>query len=141
MKKVLLLLVAGILSSSMAATSGASPMAPAPMFVGGGTFVSNGIFFPGTAVYDGESLQGLPMQVEKGQDIELTNLDYGDIANCHQLTSFKRKRGRPIFNSKRICSPGESTLVLMGRAKPGIYEAYCPVHTGMYALVEVLGTE
>ena len=105
-------------------------MEPAQMFVGGGTFVSNGVFFPGTAVFDGTDLQGLPLQVEKGQDIELTNLDYGDIANCHQLTSFKRKGGRPVFNSKRLCAPGESAIVLMGRAKPGIYEAYCPVHTG-----------
>lgn len=141
MKKVLLLLVAGILSSSMTAISGASAMAPAPMFVGGGTPVSNGVFFPGTAVFDGESVQGLPIQVEAGQDIELTNLDLGDLANCHQLTSFKRKRGRPVFNSKRLCAPGESAIVLMGRAKPGVYEAYCPVHTGMYALVEVLGSE
>ena len=138
MRKVLLLLVAGILSSSLAANAGASAMEPAQMFVGGGTFVSNGVFFPGTAVYDGTDLQGLPLQVEKGQDIELTNLDYGDIANCHQLTSYKKKRGRPIFNSKRLCSPGESAIVLMSRAKPGIYEAYCPVHTGMYALVEVV---
>lgn len=132
-----MLLVVGLLSSSMM-TAGASAVEPAQMFVGGGTFVSNGIFFPGTAVFDGTDLQGLPLQVELGQDIELTNLDYGDIANCHQLTSYKKKRGYPIFNSKRLCSPGESSIVLMARAKPGIYEAYCPVHTGMYALVEVI---
>ena len=138
MKRVLLMLLAGLLSSSLAAPSGASPMEPVLMFVGGGTFVSNGVFFPGTAVFDGTNLQGMPIQVTKGQDIELTNLDYGDLANCHQLTSFKRKRGRPIFNSKRLCSPGESALVSMSRAKPGkIYEAYCPIHTGMYALIEV----
>ena len=104
-------------------------------------FVGRAFGFESHAVYDGENLQGLPLQVEQGQDIELTNLDYGDIANCHQLTSFKRKRGRPIFNSKRLCAPGESAIVVMSRATPGIYEAYCPVHTGMYALVEVLGTE
>lgn len=107
------------------------------MFVGGGTFVSNGVFFPGTAVYDGEKLQGVPYEIERGQDIELTNLDYGDLSNCHQLTSFKRKRGRPVFSSKRICSPGEKTLVLTSIAKPGLYEAFCPVHTGMYALIRI----
>jgi len=142
MKRVLLMLIAGLLSSSLAAPSGASAMEPVPMFVGGGTFVSNGVFFPGTAVFDGTNLQGMPIQVTKGQDIELTNLDYGDLANCHQLTSFKRKRGRPIFNSKRLCSPGESAIVSMSRAKPGkVYEAYCPIHTGMYALVEVTPNE
>lgn len=137
MRKAALLLIAALASSSMMTGAGASSAAPAQMFVGGGTFVSNGIFFPGTGVYDGTNLQGLPLQIEKGQDIELTNLDEGDVANCHQLTSYKRKRGIPVFNSKRLCGPGESSLVLMSRAKPGIYEAYCPIHTGMYALVEV----
>lgn len=137
MKKTLLLLLAALLSSSMMGGAGASAMEPAQMFVGGGTFVSNGIFFPGTGVYDGSSLQGMAIQVERGQDIKLTNLDTGDVANCHQLTSYKRKRGVPIFNSKRLCAPGESAVVVMSRAKPGLYEAYCPIHTGMYALVEV----
>ena len=121
------------------ATSLADPRpAPARMFVGGGTFVSNGIFFPGTAVYDGENLQGVPLEVERGQDIELTNIDEGDLANCHQLTSYKRRKGFPVINSKRLCSPGESALVLTSAAKPGLYEAYCPVHnTGMYALIKI----
>ena len=138
MRKVALLLMAAALSSSMMTGALASDVEPAQMFVGGGTFVSNGLFFPGTAVYDGSSLQGLPLQVQRGQDIELTNIDNGDIANCHQLTSFKRRRGIPIFNSKRLCAPGESAVVLMARAKPGIYQAYCPVHPSMFAQVEVV---
>lgn len=138
MRKVALLLMAAALSSSMMTGAGASDLEPVQMFVGGGTFVSNGIFFPGTGVYDGSSLQGMAIQVESGQDIKLTNLDEGDVANCHQLTSYKRRRGIPIFNSKRLCSPGESAVVLMARAKPGVYEAYCPIHTGMYAIVEVV---
>ena len=110
---------------------------PVFMFVGGGTFVSNGVFFPGTAVYDGEKLQGIPLEVKRGQDIKLTNADEGDIANCHQLASYKRRRGVPVINSKRLCSPGESALILTSRAKPGLYGAFCPVHTGMYALIQI----
>jgi hypothetical protein len=136
-KGVLVLLAALVALPSWSAASSASTAEPAKMFVGGGTFVSNGVFFPGTGVYDGENLQGMPLQVERGQDIELTNLDYGDLANCHQLSSYKKKRGRPLFTSKRICAPAESALVLTSVLKPGRYEAYCPVHTGMYAIIEV----
>ena len=135
---VSLLSAALILPSMLAGGAGASDMEPARMFAGGGTFVSNGYFFPGTAVYDGTELQGVPLEVQVGQDIQLTNLDEGSVANCHQLTSYKRKRGRFLFNSKRLCSPGESAIVITSHLKPGRYEAFCPVHTTMYALIEVV---
>lgn len=140
MRKLLLLVVAALVAVPSMASGASAPsaMAPAPMFVGGGTFVSNGIFFPGTAVENNGELVGVPYQIERGQDIELTNLDVGDIANCHQLTSLKRKRnGRPFFQSKRLCFPGDKSLVLTSVVKPGIYEAFCPIHTGMYALIEI----
>src|SRR5688572_1309895 len=136
-KAVVGLLIALLALPAWGVGAGASAIAPVQMFAGGGTFVSNGVFFPGTGVFDGTTLQGMPLKVAKGQDIELMNLDYGDLANCHQLTSFKRKRGRPLFSSKRICAPGESALVLTSQLKPGRYEAYCPVHTTMYAIIEV----
>lgn len=141
MRKLLLLAVCAlvVIPSGMAAGAPTgSAIAPAPMFVGGGTFVSNGIFFPGTAVEQEGALVGVPYSIERGQDIELNNLDNGDIANCHSLRSFKRKlNGKPLFQSKRICAPGEKSLVLMSSVKPGTYEAFCPVHFGMYALIEV----
>lgn len=136
-----MLVIAALLAfpSSMAAGSSApAAMDPAPIFVGGGTFVSNGVFFPGTAVYDGTKLQGVPYQIERGQDLTLINLDNGDIANGHQLTSFKRRKsGRPLFQSKRIAFPGEQSLVITSNLKPGIYDFFCPIHTGMFGMLEV----
>ncbi|MEA2451546.1 MAG: hypothetical protein QOG04_256 [Actinomycetota bacterium] len=140
MRKLLLLMVAALvaLPSGMATAGASAAPAPAPMFVGGGTPLSNGIFFPGTSVEQNGELVGVPYQIERGQDIELTNLDNGDVANCHQLTSFKRKRnGRPLFNSKRLCTQGEKAIVLTSIVKPGIYDAFCPVHFGMYAQIEI----
>ena len=136
-KGVLLLLAAVLVLPAWGPGASAAAPEPAKMFVGGGTFVSNGIFFPGTGVYDGTTLQGLPLQVSKGQDIELTNLDYGDLANCHQIQSYKRKRGRHLFVSRRLCDPGETVFLLTSILKPGRYEAFCPVHTGMFAIIEV----
>jgi hypothetical protein len=139
MRKALLLLVVGLLvvPVSLASGSTASSLAPAKMFVGGGTPLTNGIFFPGVSVYDGEKLQGVPMEIQQGQDIELTNIDEGDVANCHQLTSYKRRRGQYLINSKRLCSPGETALVVTSHLKPGRYEAFCPIHTSMYAIIDV----
>ncbi|MEA2516931.1 MAG: hypothetical protein QOG16_769 [Actinomycetota bacterium] len=141
MRKALLLVTAALLAlpASMAAGSPApAALAPAPMFVGGGTLVSNGIFFPGTAIENNGELVGVPYQIEPGQDIELTNLDNGDIANCHQLRSIKRRpNGRPLFQTPRLCGPGESGLALTSLVKPGIYDTFCPIHYGMYALIEI----
>lgn len=141
MRKGLVTAAVALLMLPFAGASGApvpAPLAPAPMFVGGGTLLTNGIFFPGTAVYQSGDYIGEPYEIASGQDIELTNLDEGDIANCHQLTSFKRKRsGRPLFQSKRLCNPGESALVLTSVVKPGIYDFNCPIHYGMYGQIEI----
>ena len=142
MRTGVLLLLAAILvlpawgTGAGAATTSAAAE-PAKMFAGGGTLLSNGIFFPGTGVFDGTTLQGLPLQIEQGQDLELTNLDYGDLANCHQLRSYKRKRGRPVFISQRLCSPGETGLILTSVLKPGRYEAFGTAHLSMFAIIEV----
>lgn len=138
-KALVAILLALIALPAWSGGAGAADMEPVKMFVGGGTFISNGVFFPGTGVYDGTTLQGMPLQVAQGQDIELTNLDYGDLSNCHQIQSFKRKRGRPLISSKRLCGPAESALVITSTLKPGRYETFCPVHTGMYAIVEITG--
>ena len=141
MRPVLILVIAALLALPSSMATGASAPAviePAPIFAGGGTFVSNGTFFPGTAVYDGTKLQGVPYPIEQGQNVTLINLDYGDIANAHQITSFKRRRsGRPLFQSKRVSFPGEQSLVITANLKPGIYEYFCPIHTGMFGMIEV----
>ena len=146
MKRLLVLgaALALALPASVAAGSEAPrSSATAPLFVGGGTPLSNGVFFPGTAIYNGEdedgepSYTGVPYEIERGTDLELVNLDHGDVANAHQITSFARKRGRPLFQSKRLDRPGEKALVITSRLKPGIYDYYCPIHTAMYGLIEV----
>ena len=139
MRKTLLLgaLVGLLLPGSMAAGAGAPEKANGYIFAGGGTFVSNGAFFPGTAVFDGSKLVGQPYQIAQGSDITFVNLDNGDIANGHQIRSYKQRKGRPLFQSKKLTQTGESATMVTSHLKPGIYEFACPIHFGMYGLLEV----
>jgi plastocyanin len=122
-------------------TNQAAPNADNFVFSGGGTPLSNGIFFPGTAVYDDQTKEytGVPYSIEKGSDITFVNADEGTVANCHKMVSFKRKRGRPLFSSKSLCKSGEQSLVVTSNLQPGIYDYYCTIHFGMYGLLEVKG--
>jgi plastocyanin len=144
MRKASIVGVLALLMLPYSAASGTpapapAQMAPAPMVVGGGTLLTNGVFFPGTAVYQSGDYVGEPYQIQKGQDIELTNLDEADIANGHKMQSFKRtRRGRPLFQSPRLENPGESALVVTSHLKPGVYDFNCPIHYGMYGLIEVV---
>lgn len=135
---VIAALVAAAPLSARAAEDDAPPD-PAPIFAVGGTPLSNGIFLPGTAIWDGEEYQGVPYKLEPGQDLMFTNLDNGDVANAHQIRSFKRKKktGRPVFQSKRLSQPGEQSKVLVAHLKPGVYDFFCPIHTGMYGWIEI----
>ena len=140
MRKSLLLgaaLIGLLLPGSMAAGATAPEKANGYIFAGGGTFVSNGAFFPGTAVFDGTKLVGAPYQIPQGSDITFVNLDNGDIANGHQIRSYKQRRGRPLFTSGKLTQPGEQTTMITSHLKPGIYEYGCPIHFGMYGLLEV----
>ena len=108
------------------------------LFAGGGTNLSNGIFFPGTAIYDGEAYQGLPpLQVTEGTDLDFVNLDVSAVTNGHQIVSFKRKRGRPLIRSERVDGPGQTT-VITSHLKPGVYPFFCSVHFGMYGRLEIV---
>lgn len=143
MRKALSFVVAAALvavSPLVARASDDEAPDPAPIFAVGGTILTNGIFFPGTAIYDGdEGYYGEPYELEPGQDLMFTNLDNGDLANGHQIRSFKRKKktGRPLFQSKRLDQPGEQSLVLVGHLKPGVYDFFCTIHAGMYGQIEV----
>lgn len=112
------------------------------LFAGGGTQLSNGIFFPGTgfANEDG-SVSGEPLVVPKGNNIRMTNLDHFVVSGgAHGVRSFKRvKRGKrkvPLFSSKMIDGPGDA-LVVTSHVKRGTYAFYCPVHSGMLGLIKV----
>jgi plastocyanin len=114
----------------------------APLFAGGGTNLTNGHFFPGTAVYDGEEFQGVPYQIEQGCNIEFTNLDYAPLTNGHRIVSFKRVktkkgRSRPLFFSKFVAGPGQA-MVITKHVKPGTYAYFCSVHTTMFGQIEVV---
>ena len=139
MKKTLALAVCLVLVVPIQAAVGSTTAAATvPLFVGGGTFVSNGIFFPGTAVYQDDEYYGAPYQVAQGTDVELINVDEGSVSNGHQLRSFKQRRnGRPLFLSERIASPGESTVVIVSHLKPGIYDYFCTNHFGMLGRIEI----
>jgi hypothetical protein len=108
------------------------------LFAGGGTALSNGIFFPGTAIYDGKAFQGLPpIQITQGTDMDFVNLDVSAITNGHQIVSFKRKHGQPVIKSARVDGPGQTT-VITSHLKPGVYPFFCTVHFGMYGRLEIV---
>jgi plastocyanin len=107
------------------------------LFVGGGTNLSNGAFFPGTATYDGKEFVGVPLQIQQGQNIELVNTDAAVLTNAHAMVSWlKTKKGKPLFHSGYVRGPATAT-VDTSRLKPGVYPYYCSVHFGMYGLLEV----
>ena len=107
-----------------------------PLFAGGGTAVTNGYFFPGTALYQNGEFIGTPLQVPQGDNIEFINTDAAAVTNAHQIVSMKRKRGKPLFQSPLVKGPATAT-VITETLKPGVYPYFCNVHYGMYGLIEI----
>ena len=148
MRKLPLLLTAAFLAllpSAEAAAPGTLPSLPPigaaekPLFAAGGTPLTNGIFFPGTAVCAGTYCQGVPYEVAQGSDIRFYNLDPAVVANNHRVVSKRlNKRGRPLFQSETIGGPA-STLMKTSHLKPGEYPYYCSVHFGMEGIIEITG--
>jgi hypothetical protein len=140
MRKVMAALA--LLLATLPATVGASPARAqqeetVPLFVGGGTNLTNGYFFPGTAIYDGNDFVGLPFQIQQGQNVQLVNTDPAALTNSHTMVSWlKSKKGRPLFHSGYVRGPATVT-VKTAHLKPGVYPYYCNVHSGMYGLLEV----
>jgi len=117
----------------------------ATLIAAGGSALTNGVFFPGTAIQDGNELAGVPYEIAKGTDIEFMTADGSlTLGNGHQIRSFKRrKNGRPLFKSKFI-SNGQSTLMITSHLKPGkgeqsdgSYGFFCTVHHPMYGMLKV----
>ena len=143
MKRVFGGLVAAIVAVALLAPS-ASAQVPLEwletggrVFAGGGTFVSNGTFFPGTLVCDGTQCTGLPpIQIAQGTDLEFVNLDPALVTNAHQIISYKRKKGKPLFRSPQTDGPATS-LVITSHLKPGVYRFFCATHFGMEAALEI----
>lgn len=107
------------------------------VFAGGGTPLTNGIFFPGTTLCDASGCTGQPLPVPQGEDITFVNLDVSTATNAHQIISQKRKRGRPIFMSEVNNGPDVSE-VKTSHLKPGVYRYFCAFHFGMYGQIEIV---
>lgn len=108
---------------------------------GGGTLLTNGLFFPGTALpnEDGSLTAVLPpIEVQEGTDVEFVNLDEATVSNAHKMVSIKRRKGRPVFQSDLLTRPGQTSLVLTSNLKPGLYPFYCSVHTGMWGQLQIV---
>ena len=108
---------------------------------GGGTPVSNGLFFPGTAIpAEGGGLTAVlpPVQIQQGTDVEFVNIDEATVSNSHTMVSLKRRKGRPLFHSDQLTRPGQTSLVTTSNLKPGLYPFYCSVHAGMWGQLEVV---
>lgn len=143
MRKILsLVALAALATGALAGPASATTAAPlevgARIFVGGGTQLTNGLFFPGTGVSDGSQIQWAPaVQVAQGTDVELVNVDESLVSNAHRLLSFKHKKGRPLFASDTVDTPGDTSLVVTSNLKPGIYSFYCAFHSGMLGRIEI----
>jgi len=141
MKRLLLVALASLVAAAFVpnASAGAQAIPSSTILAGGGTPLSNGIFFPGTALYDSGEFVGEPVSISRGTDIEFVNLDEASIANGHKLVSLKinKRTKRPLFRSKMLLSPGQSATVITSHLKRGTYPFYCPVHSGMWGLLEV----
>jgi hypothetical protein len=120
-----------------------SPATAAPLdsedyvFAGGGTPLTNGIFFPGTV------LSGVPaappVEVTRGTDFTFVNLDEAAVGNGHKIKSFKTFRnGRPYFESDLLTKPGQTELVITSHLRPGNYKYYCAVHDGMFGAIQIV---
>ncbi len=153
---VALFIVLGLVAGANAASAQTpQPAADAAVTVGGGTPLTNGAFFPGTAIYDEASKEfiGEPLAVTQGSNLRLVNVDAGAVANGHGIRSIcklkapeagpgfagackKSRSPRPMFASPVISGPGETTVITES-LKPGVYAYGCPVHFGMFGLIEV----
>ena len=134
-------LLVALVVGSLSVPAAALPLAgEALVFAGGGTPVTNGIFFPGTAFANGNEISGAPpVEVKRGSNFEFVNLDEAVVANGHKIQSFKRKRGRPLFQSELLTKPGQKSLVVTSHLKPGVYAYFCVNHSGMLGRIEIKG--
>jgi plastocyanin len=141
MRKIVLLAASAIALSLVTPGASATNVEIGGRVVaGGGTQLSNGLFFPGTALprsdggFDGMD----PLQIKQGTDIEFINLDEGSVSNSHEMRSLKKRKGRPLFSSEQLTRPGQTALVVTSNLKPGVYPFYCSVHTGMWGRIEIV---
>jgi hypothetical protein len=141
MKRLFLLVLAGVLALPALPAGGAARAEDARLFVGGGTNLTSGYFFPGTGIYDGAKYQYFaPLQVTQGSNVVLTNGDESLVTNKHQVRSLKKTKRtkRPLFTSKPLYRPGDMTTIITSHLKPGQYKYICTTHSTMSGVIEVV---
>ena len=140
----LLALVTALSFSALpaSATPNGASAGPGYVFAGGGTLLTNGFFFPGTALCDeaGCSVVGPPNEIQKGTDFTFAMIDAEAVANAHQIVSVKvnKRTKRPLFYSDVLTTPGDQDLVVTSKLKPGTYFYRCTVHYGMFGAIEIV---
>ena len=140
MKRLLLLACVAVLALPMAPAGGAPAYADAQLFVGATTPVGGGLFFPGTGVSDGTTMEyPAPLEVTKGANVVLTNLDESAVSNSHAIRSLKvnKRTKRPLFRSSTVYSPGDSVTMITSHLKPGLYPYRCTTHGNMFGAIQV----
>jgi hypothetical protein len=111
------------------------------IFAGGGTPLSNGVFFPGTATCANGKCEavGDPIEIKKGTNITFVNLDESLVSNSHRIVCMDHYRsGRPKCFSKDLTSPGDMDEMLTFKLKPGTYFYQCSVHFPMFGAFRVI---
>jgi plastocyanin len=78
-----------------------------------------------------------PVQIKQGTDLEFVNLDAAAVTNGHQIISYQRKRGKPVFRSPRVEGPA-TAVIITSHLKPGVYPFFCATHFGMEAALEIV---
>lgn len=142
MRKVLLVAVCALGLTCFGPGASATDLeVGARVVAGGGTPLSNGLFFPGTAIVNSNgSLTSVlpPIEMQYGTDLEFVNLDEATVSNGHKLVSLRKNRGRPVFQSDLLTSPGQSDVVFTSMLKPGLYPFFCATHGGMWGQLRIV---
>ncbi len=111
------------------------------IFAGGGTPVSNGVFFPGTTTCANGKCEpvGDAIEIKKGTNITFVNLDESLVANSHRIVCMDAYRsGRPKCASENLDSTGDTDEMLTFKLKPGTYFYQCSVHFPMFGAFRVI---
>ncbi len=142
MRKLVLLALSAFALSCLAPGASAVDVEVGGRVVsGGGTPLTNGVFFPGTAIpnNDGSLTPVLPpIEIQKGTDLEYSNIDEATVSNAHKLVSLKRRKGRPLFQSDLLTRPGQTDIVVTSNLKPGLYPFFCSTHPTMWGQLRVV---
>ena len=141
MRKLLGVALIALLALPVAPAGGAARAEDAQLFVGGGTLLTDGYFFPGTGISDGSKYRFVaPLQVTRGSNVVLTNLDESAVTNLHQVRSLKKnpRTKRPLFTSAAVRRPGDRVTIITSHLKPGSYKYICTTHGSMVGMLEVV---